>query len=281
METIETDLQPHPLALIFPEMDRVAFEELKKSIKETGFNLSFPIILHEDKILDGIHRYKASKESGVPFFTQHYEGEDPIGFVLSANLARRHLTPSQAAVAAARLIDEYKKVGKVPQGRSSARAAKVFNISPSTVARASRLKKADPEEFAKVERGEKTVDAAHKTSKAKKASAARSSDIYLDALSQIMKVCGTPLSATAIGRLKPKEIIAYSELPPDEMRKIKNLVDAGWTVAMAKGYRPQALTLGHPIRALCERAVQLGGHYTLIPPDGMYGHLEIEVRPKL
>lgn len=54
---------------------------------------------YEGMILDGWHRYRACEQAGVPFRYQDYKGSDPIGFVKSRNLERRHLTASQKAAA--------------------------------------------------------------------------------------------------------------------------------------------------------------------------------------
>jgi hypothetical protein len=79
---------PHPIAAIFPLLDPASAEflALVEDIKENG--LREPITLYEDKILDGRNRYLALTISGREIekhtFRPYY-GNDPIGFVLSAN----------------------------------------------------------------------------------------------------------------------------------------------------------------------------------------------------
>ncbi len=52
-------------------------------------------------ILDGRNRLRAAHEACIrPEFTD-YEGDDPVGFVVSLNVKRRHLNESQRAMAAA------------------------------------------------------------------------------------------------------------------------------------------------------------------------------------
>jgi hypothetical protein len=52
-----------------------------------------PIWLFEGKILDGRNRYRAARVAGVPCPTRFYEGDDPLGFVISLNLARSLRAP--------------------------------------------------------------------------------------------------------------------------------------------------------------------------------------------
>jgi hypothetical protein len=90
----------HPLAELFPMFPENELKELADDIKQNG--LRAPITLYEDKILDGRNRYLACKKARVePKFRQHTG--DPVAFVVSANLRRRHLNDSQRSVIAARL----------------------------------------------------------------------------------------------------------------------------------------------------------------------------------
>ena len=59
-----------------------------------------PIITLDGKILDGRNRFKACQEVGVDPIVEDYQGSDPLGFVISSNKERRHLTPSQKAAIA-------------------------------------------------------------------------------------------------------------------------------------------------------------------------------------
>jgi ParB-like chromosome segregation protein Spo0J len=67
-------LEFHPLADIFPLLEGAEFEDLVADIKANG--LHEPIVVYEDKILDGRNRYRACTAAGVePTFTA-YTGDD-------------------------------------------------------------------------------------------------------------------------------------------------------------------------------------------------------------
>jgi len=95
----------HPIADIFPMLDEnsVGFKALVEDIKER--KQQEPVWLFEEKILDGRNRYRACQQLGIEVEVRHYHKQDPIGFVLSVNLHRRHLNESQRAMVAAKLAD--------------------------------------------------------------------------------------------------------------------------------------------------------------------------------
>lgn len=88
----------HKLAEIIPEMSQQEYANLVQDIQQNG--LIEPIVLYQEKILDGRTRYKACIELGVKPRFRLYEGNDPACYVLSMNVARRHLTAIQRAVIA-------------------------------------------------------------------------------------------------------------------------------------------------------------------------------------
>lgn len=87
----------HPLSAAFPNMPEDDFSALVADIKANG--LQQHGWTYEGMILDGWHRFQACEEAGVKFRHEEYRGSDPVAFVKSRNLERRHLTGSQKAAA--------------------------------------------------------------------------------------------------------------------------------------------------------------------------------------
>ncbi len=84
----------HPAADLFPMVEGDELRELCADIKERG--LQQPIIVWRDgTLLDGRNRLVACYRTNQEVVLETYEGDDPVQFSLSANLHRRHLTPSQ------------------------------------------------------------------------------------------------------------------------------------------------------------------------------------------
>jgi hypothetical protein len=156
------ELTNHPLADIFPLMEGPEFDALVEDIKLNW--LREPITLHEDKILDGRNRYRAIvkanlryklKEENFRQFDPKTQG-DPMAFVISANLHRRHLTESQRGYIAATVVttkvgfNQYNK-----SGVTAAQAAKLLGVSEALVTMGKTVvEKASPEIKEKVQKGE-------------------------------------------------------------------------------------------------------------------------------
>lgn len=96
-------LELHPLCTLFPRLTGAEFEALQADIIANGQRE--PITVHEGLVLDGGNRYRACIEAGVEPLLQEFTGTDPVSFVLSANLHRRHLTPGQQATIVSRAQD--------------------------------------------------------------------------------------------------------------------------------------------------------------------------------
>jgi len=128
----------HDLANLFPLIEGEAFDDLMADIAANG--LQEPIELLDGAILDGRNRYRAALAVGATVHTRQFRGSDPLAYVMSKNLHRRQLSPSQRALVAARvatmrqgertdLADPSANLRKVSQGE----AARVANVSDRSV----------------------------------------------------------------------------------------------------------------------------------------------------
>jgi N6-adenosine-specific RNA methylase IME4 len=153
----------HPIANIFPMLPDAELETLAADIKANG--LHHPITTYEGKVLDGRNRYAACTIACVePLFIE-YEGDDPVGFVISENIVRRHLDETQRGLCAARLANM--REGRPETGSndlvSQDRAAKLMNVSVPTLKRAKCvLDNGIPELVKCADAGKVTVGAASK-----------------------------------------------------------------------------------------------------------------------
>lgn len=96
-------LELHSLSALFPSMTDAEYAALKADIEAHGLHQS--IVTHEGAILDGGNRYRACMEIGIEPKIEEFAGGDPVAFVLSANLHRRHLTIGQQAAIVASAQD--------------------------------------------------------------------------------------------------------------------------------------------------------------------------------
>lgn len=162
----------HPAADVFPLMTGEAFADLVADIRAKG--LMQPIVMVSDRILDGRNRARACAEIGVePRFVQ-YEGDDPVGYVVSLNLARRHLGESQRGMVARRIANlsfganQHRAEGPPIGGPSVsiAKAAEMLNVGTTTIHRAGVVQlKGIPEVVAMVDAGEMALGAAEPLAK--------------------------------------------------------------------------------------------------------------------
>ena len=113
----------HPIAGIFDLLEGAEFDELVKDISEHGLQL--PIIMHEGKILDGRNRYRACLKSGVAPIFNTFSGDDPVAYVISTNVRRRHMTSE-------RKQDALPKLFRLKPKLSARQAAKMVGASPTT-----------------------------------------------------------------------------------------------------------------------------------------------------
>lgn len=154
----------HEYADIFPWIEGPAFDELKADIAKNG--VLEPIVFLDGAILDGRNRYMAARALGIEYPRVDYTGDDPLGFVISHNLQRRHLTESQRAMVAAKLAKmprgNFSKSENLPVSTmSQSEAASALNVSDRSIRTARQVSEQGTPELAKaVEEGKVSVSAA-------------------------------------------------------------------------------------------------------------------------
>ena len=185
----------HPAADLFPMLEDTELASLVAAIKEHGLN-NPGWLLPDGTLLDGRNRRLACEQAGVDMRWRAYEGDDEIGFAISENVERRHLTTGQKAMAALAAVPLYAAQAKARQSaagvafgkgaklgadlpqaiddtptppapkqrapRARDEAAKAFKTSGKSVAQAKRVMEKAPELAAKVAAGTLSLDAAEK-----------------------------------------------------------------------------------------------------------------------
>jgi hypothetical protein len=154
---------------LFPLIEGNDFDRLVEDVRQNG--VVEPIILYEGAILDGRNRYRAALAADARCPLVQFDGEDPLAFVLSKNLHRRHLNESQRAMIAAKIAtlkDGQQQVGKFADVPTQAEAAKALHVSERSVRDAAAVRDHGALELREaVERGEIRVSEAAQIARVK------------------------------------------------------------------------------------------------------------------
>ena len=128
--------------------------------------LHHPIVFYEDQILDDRNRFRACFVARVDPEFMEYKGDNPLSYVMSLNLHRRHLTVSQRAYLAAEVanmtsgtrtdLEPSAKLREVSQPE----AAEKLDVSERYVQEAKKIKRQSPEHFERIGSGELTIQQA-------------------------------------------------------------------------------------------------------------------------
>ncbi len=175
----ELKIDRHPLN-IMPEINKEDRKILLTEIQENGYDPQLPIILFEEKILDGWQRYLVCQELEIEPIFESFTGNmiEAMQFMLRTN-KRRNLTSSQRAAIASQADgilndlqqdakEKLKTKGKKSKQESEPvhvdkEVAKIYQTNPEYVRKARKLQKEDPEEFEKVKSGQKSLSKTEKT----------------------------------------------------------------------------------------------------------------------
>src|SRR6266545_4289048 len=110
-------MEIHPAAAIFPMLPEDELNEMAADIKVNG--LTHPIVVKDGLLIDGRNRREACKRAGIEPQAVELNGADPVAYVLSANINRRHMTKGQRAMVVAKLYPEPKIGGARKKGEKA------------------------------------------------------------------------------------------------------------------------------------------------------------------
>jgi ParB-like chromosome segregation protein Spo0J len=235
----------HRLAKYFPIIEGEEFDRLVEDIRENG--QMEPIMLVGEEILDGVNRARACEKLGVEPKTKQFSGKDPLKYVISENVRRRHLNQSQKAALAVELLPEFQPsaaermmagrgtaagsdLARVSDGGApaSAQAARAVGASGRSVEQAKRVKAADKKLFEQVVKGDISVDKADLEVSIKKSreieDAKTGKTIHREVSPMVKEFCNLIDTAKEVLR---KAIIAKRKaaLSPEGIRFIDNKLD--------------------------------------------------------
>jgi phage N-6-adenine-methyltransferase len=156
----------HEYANLFPWLSGDALAGLREDIRANG--VREPIVFLDGAILDGRNRYQCARDLGIEYPRREFgsaagDGDDPLAFVISLNLTRRHLNDSQRASIAARVANMSahrpsnpanwptlplsELAAAAPPPVSQADAARMLNVSERNVRRAKHVHEEAPPEI--------------------------------------------------------------------------------------------------------------------------------------
>lgn len=116
----------HPAAAIFPMLSADEMRELAADIKANG--LRHPIVVKDGKLIDGRNRLEACKLAEVePTFVE-LNGADPVAYIISTNVQRRHMTKGQRAMAVAMIYPEGERGGRGKVSAANREVSSQFSV---------------------------------------------------------------------------------------------------------------------------------------------------------
>lgn len=139
------ELDIHTIANSFPMMTTKEYSGLVGSMEKDGYDKNFPIVIYEDKILDGRNRYKAAIEVGVEPIYRVFKGilEEAVAESQKLNLKRRNMNKNQLSMTAAKEIVRTRE-STVEKKLSIPKSALIHNISVTYIKRAMKILIEDP-----------------------------------------------------------------------------------------------------------------------------------------
>jgi hypothetical protein len=249
----------HPYADVFNLIAGSEFEQLVEDVRKHG--LRDRIVLYDGMILDGRNRYRAAIAAGLlsedddpddrPAHFQRFVSAvdgDPIAFVISKNIFRRHLTVAQRSYAMAE-VETFRHGGAREQDAnlqldraSRAELAERAGVSERSIASAAVVRDHGVAELkAAVKRGEVSISAAEQIARRPEED-------------QQAEVARLPNGARSImsSRQEPDDSLDYFPTPPWATRALMQSVLPHLGVARVQSAWEPACGEGHIAEVLRE-----------------------------
>lgn len=220
-----SEIEVHPICAAFPMMTGDEFDELLADMQKHGQRE--PVTYWRGQLIDGRNRLKACEVLNIEPDTCELDAcEDGVSWIVSQNLHRRHLTPSQKAMVAQSIREHYdaEAANRKAEGqrRGAATTKGLVEILPPSDDRAKARDKAGEA----VGVSGKLVDAAKKVVEA-----------GIPELSEAVTAGKVAVSRAAkIADLPPAEQLEAIENPPERTKRpAKELVAEFITKALEAG----------------------------------------------
>lgn len=249
-----TALEFHPFANLFPLIEGADFDNLVEDVRARGVH--DPIDLWQGKILDGRNRYRAAQAAGVeigPQNLRHFRPElygDPLDYVLSKNLKRRHLDDRQRASIAGKIAQMARgrpsdaKAENPPIGGISVeKAAAQLNVAPRQVERARVVHEHGvPEVCEALDRGDIAVSVAEKIARMPEA----------EQRAELPKALPNGARAIMGSRAEPDDSLDYFPTPPFATRALCEVILPRYCITRSSTAWEPACGEGHMAEVLAE-----------------------------
>lgn len=128
------DLPVHPAADVFPMLADDELTELTNDIAANG--LQQPLVVKGDQLIDGRNRREACKRLGLHPEVVELNGVDPVAYIVSTNINRRHLSKGQRTMVLAKLYPEGDKTAPGKKSKTAEMLLENKSVSGSAVSQA-------------------------------------------------------------------------------------------------------------------------------------------------
>jgi ParB-like nuclease domain len=287
------ELPVHPAAAIFPMMTDDEIAEVAEDIKANG--LVHPIVLgnwideegEQHGLVDGRNRLRACQLAEVtPRFVELPDGQDAYAYIISVNIARRHLTKGQQAMAVAMVFPEPSKAHSRQRGLVSETKTSLdrLHVSATRLSQARAVLRGAPDLAALVLGGSKGLDAAIEEVRQRIASTnseeERMARLHAEAPDLVSMVAEQRLTLTgAIAELEERQRLNRQIL--DEGRRAARDIAGQFTNHVINIYG--ALRAGEPDLVTDDMLVNIAEAYELlkrlgcgdVPDDGIPPKLQL------